>query len=152
MIETPNPEIDVDRLMAEIRSEARSVEADLPEASARRAGPPPDGRWLRLVDQLQVARENAAVGVEVPAFPRLPPLRRRLARLAARCVLYVAELVTRPQRSFNIATLVGLEQVADELRELRSEVETLRARLTERSRSAPGPSSAARNPEDGATA
>ena len=124
MIETPNPEIDVDALMAEIRAEvaqgrAEGGQAPLPER--------PAPHWFRAVDQLGVAEQHAAVGLEVPPFTRYRGLKRRLARLAARGVLFFGEVVTAPQRVFNVSSLAVLRELVDRVQRLEREVESLRA-------------------------
>jgi hypothetical protein len=78
-----------------------------------------DLRWLEF---LNAAERHAAVGAEVPAFNRYGPLKRRLARLVARPILFVAELVTHPQRMFNTAALEALRSLGDRVQSLEQEL------------------------------
>ena len=135
MIETPNSNIDVDQLMAEIRAEitrerepskaGQAASASLP--GSVRSGSPADGpHWFRIFDELNVAEQHSAIGTEIPAFSRLGPLMRRIARLTTRAVFYVLQVVTVHQRSYNIATIFALRQLSERVRELESELQTLR--------------------------
>ena len=135
MIETPNSNIDVDQLMAEIRAEimrerepskaGRGASAPLPGSA--RSGPPADGpHWFRIFDELKVAEQHSAIGAEIPAFSRLGPLTRRVARLATRVIYYVLQVVTVHQRSYNIATIFAVRQLSERVRELEAELQALR--------------------------
>jgi len=127
VIESANPEIDVDALMAEIRAEvmrARAAGSALPAA----AGPAPGEGWYGLLDQLRVAEQHAAVGVEVPAFGRYGGVKRRLARAAARVVLFLTQVTAQPQRIYNASTLTALKLLAERVQALEAELAALRAR------------------------
>lgn len=131
MIETENPEIDVDALMAEIRAEvmrARAAGGALPEP----VGPAPGEGWYGLLDQLRVAEQHVAVGLEVPPFGRYGGLKRRLARAAARVVLFFSQVIAQPQRTYNAATLAALRILAERVQALEAEL------AAERARRAPG--------------
>jgi hypothetical protein len=133
VIERSNPEIDVDALMAEIRTEV--MRARQAAGAAAGAGPPGgalaaraeaapgagDPAWFGLRDQLHVAEQHAAVGLEVPAFVRYGGLKRRLARALARVVLFLAQVVTVPQRTYNAAMLTALRVLAERVRLLEAE-------------------------------
>ena len=127
MIESGNPEIDVDALMAEIRAEVMRTRQN---AAGQRdphavAAPPPslagDPAWFGLRDQLHLAEQHAAVGLEVPAFVRYGGLKRRFARAVARVVLFLGQVVTIPQRTYNAAVLTALRQLAERVRLLEAE-------------------------------
>ena len=134
MIETPNSDVDVDRLMAELRDELAAERPNAAPAPPPLAGAPPrmDLRWL---EYLSAAERHAAVGAEVPAFHRFGPVVRQLARLAARPVLFLAELVTHPQRTYNTMTLEALRALGDRVQSLAQELDASRARGDAR----PGP-------------
>jgi O-antigen chain-terminating methyltransferase len=100
--------------------------------------PPVD--WKRINAHLDHAEIHAQVGTVVPALARLGGMKRRLARLAARAILALAQVVTRVQRQFNIATLSALrdlrsasrqlnEQMAQEYTSLQSQVLALERRV-----------------------
>ena len=118
MIETPNPEIDVDQLMEEIRAEVLrgGGPANSPGGGAASVPSKPvgEGRWFALLGQLHVAEQNAVVGVATPAFTRYGRLKRRIARTAARAVLYLAEVITHHQRAFNVSSIAALRLLTEQ--------------------------------------
>lgn len=127
MIETANTEIDVDALMAEIRAEvirARAAGAGVPDAG----GPTPGEGWYGVLDQLHVAEQHAAVGLEVPAFGRYGGLKRRLARAAARVVLFLTQVTVQPQRIYNVSSMGALKLLVERVQALEAELAALRAR------------------------
>lgn len=127
MIESANPEIDVDALMAEIRAEVmRAREAG--GALAVHAGPAPGEGWYGVVDQLRLAEQHAAVGLEVPPFGRYSGVKRRLARAAARLVIFLTQVIAQPQRTYNAATLAAVRMLAERVQALEAELAALRAR------------------------
>lgn len=131
MIESDDPEIDVDALMAEIRAEvmrARAGGDGLPAAE----GPAAIEGWYGVLDQLRVAEQHAAVGVEVPLFGRYGGIKRRLARAVARVVLFLTQVLAQPQRIYNAATLVALRTLVERTQALEAEVAALHARLARR--------------------
>jgi hypothetical protein len=131
VIESENPEIDVDALMAEIRAEvlrAREAGGALPAP----AGPAAAEGWYGVLDQLRVAEQHAAVGLEVPPFGRYGGLKRRLARAVARVVLFLTQVLAQPQRTYNAATLSALRMLAERTQALEAELAALRARLARR--------------------
>lgn len=134
MIETANPEIDVDELMEEIRAEVMRARASGPPDGAAPACPPlmpgvEPGAWYGILDQLRVAEQHAAVGLEVPPFVRYGGVKRLLARGVARVVLFLSQVVTQPQRTMNVASLTALRLLVDRVQVLEGEVAALRARL-----------------------
>ena len=138
MIESTNPEIDVDRLMAEIReSLAREPGTPSPRVLVEPAFGRGPERWATLLQALDVAEQNAAVGASPPPFNNFHPLLRRPARFAARFVLALAELATRPQRAVNIALVQTLRLLVEQIRELEHECEALRV-LSQQSSAAGG--------------
>jgi hypothetical protein len=137
VIEPNNPEIDVDALMAEIRGDvmrARTAASAPLLAAADLEGS--SGVWNGVEDQLRVAAQHAAVGIEVPAFARYVGLKRHLARALARVVLFLTQLTAQPQRIYNTSSLMALRLIVERVQALETEVAALRARL------APGPRAA----------
>lgn len=137
MIESGNPEIDVDALMAEIRAEvmrARAVGGAGPVA----IGPAPGEGWYGFLDQLRLAEQHAAVGLEVPPFGRYGGLKRRFARAAARVVLFFTQVIAQPQRTCNAATLAALRILAERVQALEAELAALRAQRAPGAPRSPG--------------
>ena len=110
----PEPEVNVDALMAQVRAEV-----------ARRHGrsEPSDGEpgtlfpdlheVQQLLDQAQWA---ATIGTAVPPFANFGPLRRRLARFVTRILYYFLQVITVDQRRFNGFVLDGIRLVEAGLR------------------------------------
>lgn len=133
MIESANPEIDVDALMEEIRAEVLRARAAGVTGSAHSTGLPVPGvdptPWYGILDQLHVAEQHAAVGLEVPPFVRYGGIKRALARAVAKVVLFLSQVATQPQRTTNVASLTALRLLVERVQTLEGELAALRARL-----------------------
>jgi DNA repair exonuclease SbcCD ATPase subunit len=127
MSDTNNPEINVEELMGKMRE----------EVAQRRAGNSPSTLqlspaeisaaaidWSQVNASLDMAEHHAQVGSFVPSWVRFGRLRRWLARLAARFILYLSEFVTHQQRQFNSAVLQSLYALSDGLRNLESRLQS----------------------------
>ena len=110
MIETPNPEINVDDLMAKIRQEiAERHKTDRPELRFDSLKSGSGDAALREVEsKLKTAEENWDVGIKRLPLMRFPKSIQWLAHLIARAILYLTQVITIPQRFFNQAILDGL--------------------------------------------
>jgi hypothetical protein len=147
VIEPSNREIDVDQLMAEIRDEvlrARAASAAAPAASLVPTAPVVvnDAGWYSLRDHLHVAEQHTAVGAEVPPFGRYSGPKRIVARTLARIVIFLSQVITLPQRTYNGATLGAIRLLAERVQALEGEVAALRASQPARAETAPDPSDA----------
>jgi len=124
MSSMPEPEINVDALMAQVRAE---VARRYGESGASGGGPGtlfPDLHELQqLLDQAQWA---ASIGTTVPRFESFGPLRRWLARFVTRILYYFLQIITVDQRRFNGFVLNGIRLVEGGLRRVDA---TLAARL-----------------------
>jgi O-antigen chain-terminating methyltransferase len=95
---------------------------------------PLDVSGYEPVDEvLARAQEVAQVGASVPAMTRMRGLKRMVAGAVARAFLRTAELITRDQRAFNLATLDIFRTLYERLRAessvLRGDIAALRAEL-----------------------
>jgi FkbM family methyltransferase len=81
----------------------------------------PRVNWLVVNDTLQQARRHAAVGSEVPPLRRFRGPLHGLARTAARLVLFLARIVTRPQQEVNLALVHCLGRLAADLEKTEKE-------------------------------
>jgi len=129
MLDIKNPEIDVETLVRAIQAKAQE----------RRMGPPPDSAApgdFALEQGLRRAIGAALVGADVPEMSRTRGLARLVARPVAKGFLRIAQLITRDQRTFNLASLDVLRALYDRSAELlsllaaaRAEIATLRGQL-----------------------
>ena len=139
MLDVKNPEIRVDEIMERIRekvrtrSQARAPAATLPPVALDLGG------WEPVDGMLARAQEVAQVGAAVPAMTRMRGLKRVVAGSVARAFLRLAQVITRDQRSFNLATIDILRTMDERARReaghvaaLRAEVASVRSDLSRR--------------------
>jgi SAM-dependent methyltransferase len=135
MGEANNQAINIDELMAKIRAEVarRRVGYTTVDSQPRSTeGTVATIDWSRLRGSLGTAEQYAQIGTFLPGWPRFGRVKRRVARLTARMVLYVSDFLTNRQRAFNNAVLQALNflgeslpQVENRLVEQRGELEKL---------------------------
>jgi 2-polyprenyl-3-methyl-5-hydroxy-6-metoxy-1,4-benzoquinol methylase len=136
MLDVKNPEIRVDEIMLRIQEKVRARReangASIPPPSA---GLDPAG-WHSADQALARAQEVAQVGASLPAMSRIHGFKRVIAGGVARAFLRLAQLITRDQRTFNVAALEVLRTLNDHLRDaaaqlaaVQTEVAALRSDL-----------------------
>jgi O-antigen chain-terminating methyltransferase len=121
MLEVAHPELTVDRLVAHMNGQPLPSEFGGDHANGKdRAAT--DGTaeyaWDQLAAHCRRAEQHAFVGRSVPRFSHCAWPKRRLARWVARAVIYVARVVTKGQREFNVAILHGIRDLATTVRRL----------------------------------
>src|SRR5262245_43899432 len=77
--------------------------------------------WSQVEEYLETARELAHVGTRVPEMKRFRGVKRSLARMAARGVLYFSRVFTQRQSQFNVALHATVQALGEELRRLESQ-------------------------------
>ncbi len=118
----PLPELHLAGLLAQVRAElarrdAASQDANMmPVSPAESPGRAAD--WEEITRLLAEAEPFADAGATAPELRRLPQPLRWVGRLAARCVLLAARVVTNRQRRFNHVTLQGLRRLQEVTRPL----------------------------------
>ena len=126
MEERPNPEINVDDLMAKIRQEIADRHGT--ERPALGFDSLKSGDWdaiLKDVElKLKMAEENWDVGIKKLPLMRFPKIVQWLAHLIARIILYLTQVITIPQRFYNQAILEGFRELIVGVRSHRSEIGT----------------------------
>jgi O-antigen chain-terminating methyltransferase len=128
MIESNNPEIDVDELMKKIREELMNRSPDIESA---KIAPTPlqsqalQGNDIRIQEHLHHASQHAEVGSRLLPMQRYPKLIRWLARLVGRIVLYFSEVITFPQRIYNQSMLQVSREIAQTVSDLSSSIGNL---------------------------
>ncbi len=114
--------INVDELMARIREEVakRRVYESQAEPMPNHAVtslPPFSSNWAQLTAILSQMDQNADVGTKNLPMVRFSRSYRWLARLFGRVVLYMGEVITKPQRRFNRSVLDALRVTTEGLRQ-----------------------------------
>lgn len=130
------PVIDVAALMVSLREEVRLKHG----GSCRRQEADADGEsWTPIHASLDMAEQRAMIGSTVPNLSRFHPLLRLPARLVARVMLYLLQLITVHQREYNqsmvkaVRGLVRRMRKAQEVRaSLAEQIELLEQRCGER--------------------
>ena len=105
------------------RPDAAAVAAAIRAELRHRADPagPPAVSWFQLAADLEVADANAPVGRTLPELPRFRGVRRVVALLIVKGILYLSRAITNRQRQFNISVLSYLRGLAARLRRLEEE-------------------------------
>jgi O-antigen chain-terminating methyltransferase len=132
MLEPNDFEIDLDKLKEEIRDEvAKRRRTNTAAQSSSLPCVTNDllFRWPDIMASLSMAEQNVAVGTSVPPMLRFRKGTRWLAKLMARVVIYLANVVTAPQRLFNQWTLQALRFTVEGARDLSQSVHDLREGL-----------------------
>jgi O-antigen chain-terminating methyltransferase len=121
MIEVSHPEVTATAL-------ATCISRELSRRRAQGAAPPDimtlaDNHaaglvWNQIDTLLQRAEQHAYMGNSVPEFRRFGGLRRRFARLAARCTLFLAKVFTRGQQVYNVSALCAIREIGKAVRDL----------------------------------
>ena len=126
MIETPNPEINVNDIMAKIRQEiADRHKTERPASSFDSLKSGGSDVTLRDVElKLKVAEDNWDVGIKILPLTRFPKTLQWLAHLIARIILYLTQVITIPQRFYNQAILAGFRELIKGVRNNQAEIET----------------------------
>ena len=114
--------INVDELMAKIREEVakRRVYESQPEPMPNHAVtslPPFSSNWAQLTAMLSQIDQDVDVGTKNLPMVRFSRSYRWLARLFGRVVLYMGEVITKPQRRFNRSVLDVLRVTTEGLRQ-----------------------------------
>ena len=126
MIETPNPETNVDDLMAKIRQEIADRHGTERPAlgidSLKTGGGDATLKDVEL--KLKIAEENWDVGIKKLPLTRFPKSVQWLAHLIARIILYLTQVITIPQRFYNQAILEGFRELIKGVRNNQAEIET----------------------------
>jgi O-antigen chain-terminating methyltransferase len=126
MIETPNPEINVDDIMAKIRLEI--AERNKTESPEKRfdfwTGGNGDAALREVELKLKMAEENWEVGIKQLPLMRFPKSVRWLAHLVAGMILYLTQIITIPQRFYNQAILEGFRALLVGVRSHLADIET----------------------------
>jgi hypothetical protein len=125
MLIEPQPVIDVARQMTQIRDRVARERGTVSGTFSQRI----KERWKGVEQQLNEAKPLAALGAEVPPMGRFGGVVRKVARLAAKTILYVLQIITVPQRQFNQALWRALRNTSTMAQQQEAVVQTLLERL-----------------------
>jgi len=121
MIKAKNQEIDMDELMEKIRdnvAKRRKGSIDLRSNFSSGGDTISSINWPEIMASLSMAEQNADAGSTILPMMRFWKPVRWLARLVGRTVVYLAQVVTVPQRRFNQSILVALRDTVDGIRSM----------------------------------
>lgn len=120
MIETKNPEINVERLLQKIQREVAGRKADhfLDMQTQRLDSLPSDFstvNWVQISNHLTIAEQNAEIGGKNLPMLRFRRSIRWVARMTSRLVIYLAQVFTIHQRTYNQSILQSLKLMTEGL-------------------------------------
>jgi O-antigen chain-terminating methyltransferase len=117
-MEIIHPEIKVPDLMTHIHQELSRYQAAtaLPPTCGPRPGHP--AIWELIAAQLDRAERHAYMGRSVPEMKRFRRLTRWLGQKIARAFLLLAQVITKGQREYNVATVQAVRDLTDLVRNL----------------------------------
>jgi len=124
MIETKNPRIDVDRVLAQVQAEIDRQQSEQSAAALPQDGshPVPESnnpyQWSQLSATLDIAQQNADAGSRVSTYLNYRKSIRWLVRGVSKLVLYFGRVITVPQRDFNTAILHALRITLNGIRDM----------------------------------
>jgi len=121
MTETSPPQISVDDLI-DVISETARTNSD--------AAPPQDHlggslNWPAILASLESAEQHAHIGRRIPPLAAWRGMMRLPARLAARIVLYLSRFLTDSQTQLNVSLLQAVQALAEGVRRLETNQESL---------------------------
>ena len=121
MIETSNPEINVDELMNKIREEVAKRRCGITDPQLD-SSPVHEAtssfNWPQIMAGLYAAEQNADAGSSILPMLRFRRVIRWLAKLTGRIVIYLAQVVTVPQRRFNQSILETMRITVNGVRDM----------------------------------
>ena len=119
-------EVDVGELMHQIKAEIAMHNGE----AFRKHGKESPFDWSRLMMNMTVAEQHADAGSRVLPMVRFHPAIRWAVRLVGRVVVYLAQVVTIPQRMYNQAVLQVLRDSMDGVRKLDQSISHLQTSLS----------------------
>jgi O-antigen chain-terminating methyltransferase len=122
MLETQNPEIDINRLLEKVGLELKIRQKCRQDKKAE--GQPvtlefnDPYSWGQLSETLKVSELNANAGAEVTSMLHYRGIIRKIARFVGKVTLYFGRVITIPQRNFNSSILHSLRIMLDGIRDM----------------------------------
>ena len=126
MTQHREPEVNVGEVMHQIKADIAQQNGE----AFRQSGKESPFDWSRLMMNMTVAEQHADAGSRVLPMIRFHPAIRWLVRLVGRVVVYLAQVVTIPQRMYNQAVLQVLRDSMDGVRKLDQSISHLQTSLT----------------------
>jgi len=144
MLETQNPEIDINQLLEkvglELKLQQKSPQNKHVEGSAIEVKVNDPYSWSQLSETLNVAEQNSNAGAEVTSMLHYRGIVRKIARFLGKVTVFLGRVITIPQRNFNSSILHSLRITLDGIRDmnrntalLQQQVEQIDTRLKEKS-------------------
>ncbi|HIP82749.1 MAG TPA: class I SAM-dependent methyltransferase [Desulfocapsa sulfexigens] len=144
MLETQNPEIDINQLLEKVGLELKLQQKSMQNKQVKGSSIEIKGNdpysWNQLSETLSVAEQNSNAGAEVTSMLHYRGVVRKIARFLGKITVFLGRVITIPQRNFNSAILHSLRITLDGIRDmnrntalLQHQVEQIEIRLKEKS-------------------
>jgi SAM-dependent methyltransferase len=144
MLETQNPEIDINQLLEKVGLELTLQQKS--QQNVKAEGSPIEIKindpysWSQLSETLNVAEQNSNAGAEVTSMLHYRGVVRKIARFLGKVTIFLGRVITIPQRNFNSSILHSLRITLDGIRDmnrntalLQNQVERIDTKLKEKS-------------------
>lgn len=122
MLETNNPEIDLNKLLdkvgLEITIQKRNQQERNDNVNPAEMEYNDPYSWNRLSETLKVAEQNANAGAEVTSMLHYRGIVRKIARFLGKVTIFLGRVITIPQRNFNSSILHTLRITLDGIRDM----------------------------------
>lgn len=122
MLETNNPEIDIEDVQKKIDEELQVKQREMGESGQ---GDRPEEipindpySWSQLSDTLKMAELHVNAGAEVTSMLHYRGIVRKIARFVGKVTVYLGRVITIPQRNFNGSILHSLRIILDGIRDM----------------------------------
>jgi O-antigen chain-terminating methyltransferase len=116
MMEVVHPEIQVPDLVSHIHREVSGYRTPVKASPTDRLRPCNPVVWELIAANLDRAERHAYMGRSVPELKRVGRLTRWVGQKVARAFLILAQVITKGQREYNVATVQALRDLTGRLR------------------------------------
>ncbi len=138
MLESNNPEIDINQLLEKVGLELKLQRKGQQEHKV--VGHPAEVAindpyaWGQLTETLKVAEQNVNAGAEVTSMLNYRGIVRKMAKLLGKVIIYLGRVITIPQRNFNSAILHALRITLDGIRDMNRDAAQLSSQVSQLNR------------------
>ena len=135
MIESNNPDINVDEIMSKVHAEiANRGKAPASDEILHQSQLPNMSHtvdWANVSLHLSIAEQNANIGYRELQMTQFPKPVRWLARMTGHAMMYLSQVFTVSQNKFNLSLLQALRLVTKSVKAIEPQLKQQAERLTE---------------------